>query len=92
MPLLKSFVSAPPTAELLPITEEYVQDDGNPIRKLLRKIKLTHLATETDMGVTYAELSTYGTLRRVERLGPWGMWSKLLHQCILPLVQIYIRH
>ncbi|TVY45006.1 putative glutamine-dependent NAD(+) synthetase [Lachnellula occidentalis] len=62
MPLLKSFVSAPPTAELLPITEAYVQDD------------------ETDMGVTYAELSTYGTLRRVERLGPWGMWSKLLHQ------------
>ncbi|TVY88413.1 putative glutamine-dependent NAD(+) synthetase [Lachnellula willkommii] len=35
MPLLKSFVSAPPTAELLPITEAYVQDDGKSICKLL---------------------------------------------------------
>jgi NAD+ synthase (glutamine-hydrolysing) len=61
MPLLDKFISAPPTAELLPITSEYVQDD------------------ETDMGITYNELSIFGTLRRVERLGPFGVWSKLLH-------------
>jgi len=34
---------------------------------------------EADMGVTYAELSTFGRLRKSERLGPWGMFSKLLH-------------
>jgi len=31
------------------------------------------------MGVTYAELSTFGILRKNELLGPVGMFSKLLH-------------
>ena len=29
--------------------------------------------------MTYAELSTYGRLRKIDKLGPYGMWSKLLH-------------
>jgi NH3-dependent NAD+ synthetase len=36
-------------------------------------------ADEVDMGVTYDELSVYGRLRKINKLGPWGMWEKLLH-------------
>jgi NAD+ synthase (glutamine-hydrolysing) len=59
LPILDEFVSATPTAELRPITEDYVQDD------------------ETDMGMTYAELSTFGRLRKCDKLGPYGMFMRL---------------
>eukprot|EP01084_Bolivina_argentea_P020212 37605_1 len=56
---LIKIVEAPPTAELLPITQEYKQTD------------------EDDMGMTYAELGTYGKLRNIERCGPVSMYQKL---------------
>lgn len=59
--LLQEFLDAVPTAELEPITKEYVQSD------------------EADMGMTYSDLSTFGRLRKVERLGPYSMFSKLVH-------------
>ncbi|MCJ1432147.1 glutamine-dependent NAD(+) synthetase [Xylographa pallens] len=62
MPLLQSFIDAPPTAELEPITDDYTQSD------------------EVDMGMSYNELSMYGRLRKVDKLGPYGMWRKLLHE------------
>jgi len=31
------------------------------------------------MGVTYAELSTFGYLRKIAKAGPWSMYEKLLH-------------
>lgn len=31
------------------------------------------------MGMTYEELSVYGRLRKVEKLGPFGMFSRLVH-------------
>ncbi|KAM7087401.1 glutamine-dependent NAD(+) synthetase-like isoform 2-T2 [Molossus nigricans] len=34
---------------------------------------------EEDMGMTYAELSVYGTLRKVAKTGPYSMFCKLLH-------------
>ena len=34
---------------------------------------------EADMGMTYNELSVFGRLRKVSKLGPWGMYEKLLH-------------
>ncbi|CAG8958342.1 hypothetical protein HYFRA_00011019 [Hymenoscyphus fraxineus] len=61
MPFLHEFIDAPPTAELEPITDDYIQSD------------------EADMGMSYAELSVYGNLRKRDHLGPYGMWSKLLH-------------
>ncbi|KAL4913140.1 hypothetical protein BDW62DRAFT_170328 [Aspergillus aurantiobrunneus] len=61
MPILNSFLTATPTAELEPITATYVQSD------------------EADMGVTYSELSTFGYLRKVSKLGPWSMYERLLH-------------
>lgn len=62
LPILESFLTAVPTAELEPITETYVQSD------------------EADMGMTYEELSVFGRLRKVDKLGVWGMWTKLMHE------------
>jgi NAD+ synthase (glutamine-hydrolysing) len=33
---------------------------------------------EQDMGMTYAELSTFGRLRKMARTGPYSMFRKLL--------------
>lgn len=32
------------------------------------------------MGMTYEELSVFGRLRKVEKLGPYGMFTKLVHE------------
>ncbi|CAG8642028.1 12158_t:CDS:10 [Funneliformis caledonium] len=61
IPILDGFLTAIPTAELEPITHDYVQGD------------------EADMGMTYDELSTFGKLRKIERCGPFSMFSKLVH-------------
>src|SRR5690606_15141419 len=34
---------------------------------------------EADMGFTYDELSVFGRLRKVEKCGPWGAFTRLLH-------------
>ncbi|KAF8460628.1 hypothetical protein BDZ91DRAFT_738833 [Kalaharituber pfeilii] len=62
IPILHDFLEATPTAELEPITKEYVQSD------------------ERDMGMTYNELSRFGTLRKVDKCGPYSMFMKLLHE------------
>jgi len=62
LPVLDSFLNAVPTAELEPITAQYVQAD------------------EADMGMTYDELSTFGRLRKVEKCGPYSMFTKLIHE------------
>ncbi|WEW54696.1 glutamine-dependent NAD(+) synthetase [Emydomyces testavorans] len=61
LPILEDFLNATPTAELEPITKDYVQAD------------------EVDMGMTYDELSTFGICRKILKLGPYGMFEKLLH-------------
>ena len=58
--VLADIAAAPPTAELEPITEDYVQSD------------------EQDMGMTYAELTIYGKLRKIARCGPVSMFKRLL--------------
>ncbi|XP_064397705.1 glutamine-dependent NAD(+) synthetase-like isoform X2 [Halichondria panicea] len=58
---LLNVLKAKPTAELEPITGDYVQTD------------------EVDMGMTYAELSVFGRLRKVYLCGPLSMFTKLLH-------------
>jgi len=35
---------------------------------------------EADMGMTYAELSVFGTLRTQRRCGPYSMFTKLVHE------------
>lgn len=59
---LAEIVDAPPTAELEPITETYMQTDEN------------------DMGMTYAELSRFGQLRKMEQCGPVSMFEKLVQE------------
>lgn len=61
LPILEGFLTAIPTAELEPITHDYVQSD------------------EADMGMTYDELSVFGRLRKEQKLGPYGMFQRLLH-------------
>ncbi|PMB64532.1 Glutamine-dependent NAD(+) synthetase [Beauveria bassiana] len=62
MPVLEDFITAVPTAELEPITADYVQSD------------------EADMGFTYKELSKFGVLRKVHKLGPYGCFLRLLSE------------
>ncbi|GAO47416.1 glutamine-dependent NAD(+) synthetase with GAT domain-containing protein [Saitoella complicata NRRL Y-17804] len=62
LPILHEFLEATPTAELEPITKDYVQSD------------------EIDMGMTYDELSVFGRLRKVEKCGPYSMFTKLVHE------------
>ncbi|PHH87654.1 hypothetical protein CDD83_8588 [Cordyceps sp. RAO-2017] len=59
MPIIKDFIHARPSAELLPLSAGE-QDD------------------EDEMGFTYTELSTFGILRKVEKLGPWSCYLRLL--------------
>lgn len=35
---------------------------------------------EADMGMTYDELTTFGRLRKVNKLGPFGMFQRLVHE------------
>ena len=62
IPCLREFLDATPTAELEPITDNYVQSD------------------EADMGMTYQELTIFGRLRKVHKLGPYGMFQRLVHE------------
>lgn len=35
---------------------------------------------EADMGMTYDELTVFGRLRKVHKLGPYGMFQRLVHE------------
>ena len=35
---------------------------------------------EADMGMTYDELSVFGRLRKVDKCGPYSMFTKLVHE------------
>lgn len=35
---------------------------------------------KADMGMTYDELSVFGRLRKVEKCGPYSMFTKLVHE------------
>jgi NAD+ synthase (glutamine-hydrolysing) len=75
MPILDKFLHATPTAELEPITADYVQSDEVnilPPRWLLM--------SQVDMGMTYKELSAFGRLRKISKCGPYSMFEKLLHE------------
>lgn len=61
IPCLEDFLTAAPTAELEPVTEDYTQSD------------------EADMGITYAELTAFGRLRKERKMGPLSMFEHLVH-------------
>ncbi|KAJ5620834.1 hypothetical protein N7510_004818 [Penicillium lagena] len=75
---LKKFIAWAGHKFDLPILEEFLH--ATPTAEL-EPITATYVQSdEADMGVTYAELGTFGYLRKVAKLGPWSMYEKLLHQ------------
>ena len=80
MPLLQSFINALPTAEVEPITASYTQ--SNEEGKFIHSSKYVYeglFIDVLDMGLTYAELSVYGCLRKENKFGSYGTWPKSLH-------------
>ncbi|KAF7116328.1 hypothetical protein CNMCM5793_004494 [Aspergillus hiratsukae] len=74
---LKKFIAWARDSFDLPILHEFLT--ATPTAEL-EPITATYVQSdEADMGVTYAELGTFGYLRKVSKLGPWSMYEKLLH-------------
>lgn len=64
--VLAEIAGAPPTAELRPIADSSTGDDAEHSQ-----------LDEEDMGMTYAELGMFGSLRKLSRCGPVSMFRKL---------------
>ena len=72
-----SILAAKPTAELEPITSSHVQNDE--VRSHGIVFSMATYSVQDDMGMTYAELSVFGRLRKVYHCGPYSMFLKLVH-------------
>lgn len=74
---LKRFIRWAETAFGLPVLRDFL--DATPTAEL-EPITETYIQSdEADMGITYDELSEFGRLRKVRRLGPWGQFQALVH-------------
>ncbi|KAJ9206288.1 hypothetical protein DTO021D3_9081 [Paecilomyces variotii] len=74
---LKKFIAWAVDSFDLPILKDFL--NATPTAEL-EPITSTYVQSdEADMGVTYSELSVFGRLRKVAKLGPWSMYEKLLH-------------
>ncbi|KAL7566189.1 hypothetical protein ACA910_011263 [Epithemia clementina (nom. ined.)] len=71
--VLAEIAGAPPTAELRPIAEVIACGGVTANSAAGEHSQLD----EEDMGMTYAELGMYGTLRKLARCGPVSMFRKL---------------
>ncbi|KAF8329479.1 uncharacterized protein EI90DRAFT_3145957 [Cantharellus anzutake] len=75
---LKKFIAYAKDAFNLPGLQDFM--DAVPTAEL-EPITQTYVqADEADMGMTYDELSIFGRLRKVERCGPYSMFTKLLNE------------
>ena len=70
-PCLRDVVSAVPTAELRPMGKDK-KESGT----LLQASDHTQ-TDEDEMGMTYDELSVFGRLRKIDKLGPVHMYTKV---------------
>ncbi|KAI6013939.1 hypothetical protein BKA83DRAFT_682556 [Pisolithus microcarpus] len=85
---LKKFIAYAQDAFDLPILRSFL--DAVPTAEL-EPISETYVqADEADMGMTYDELSVFGRLRKVEKCGPYSIFTKLVHEwgAILSPVEI----
>jgi NAD+ synthase (glutamine-hydrolysing) len=74
---LIKFLGWAQTAFDLPCLESFIK--ATPTAEL-EPITASYVQSdEADMGFTYEELSRMGRLRKQERLGPYGMFEKLIH-------------
>ena len=53
---------------------------ATPTAELVPFSEIHTQSDEDEMGMTYAELSVFGRLRKIDKCGPFGMFHKLLHQ------------
>ncbi|KAG1895048.1 uncharacterized protein F5891DRAFT_1194554 [Suillus fuscotomentosus] len=75
---LKKFIAYARDAFEIPILDDFLI--AMPTAEL-EPISETHVQTyEVDMGMTYDELSVFGRFRKVEKCGPYGMFTKLVHK------------
>jgi NAD+ synthase (glutamine-hydrolysing) len=74
---LKKFIAWAKVQFELPILQEFL--DATPTAELTPYSAEAPQADEEEMGMTYAELSEFGRLRKEHRLGPFAMFERLLH-------------
>ncbi|PSR76313.1 hypothetical protein PHLCEN_2v8545 [Hermanssonia centrifuga] len=75
---LKRFIAYAEGAFELPILRSFL--DAVPTAELEPTTETYVQADEADMGMTYDELSVFGRLRKVDKCGPYSMFTKLVHQ------------
>ncbi|CAI6327155.1 unnamed protein product [Periconia digitata] len=75
---LKKFLAWAESEFSLPILHEFL--DATPTAELQPITEDYTQSDEADMGMTYAELSVFGKLRKEERLGAFGMFERLLEE------------
>jgi len=74
---LKAFISYARDAFELPVLDSFL--NATPTAELEPITEGYSQADEADMGMTYNELSVFGRIRKVERCGPYSMFTKLTH-------------
>lgn len=61
----------------MPILHDFV--DAVPTAELEPRTETYVQSDEADMGITYAELTAFGKLRKVSKLGPYSCFRRLLN-------------
>ncbi|KAJ7252716.1 hypothetical protein B0H12DRAFT_608849 [Mycena haematopus] len=75
---LKKFIAYAESSFELPILASFL--NAVPTAELEPITETYVQADEADMGMTYDELSVFGRLRKVEKCGPYSMFTKLVHE------------
>ncbi|KAF2493497.1 glutamine-dependent NAD(+) synthetase with GAT domain-containing protein [Lophium mytilinum] len=75
---LKAFIAWASDAFSLPILTEFIH--AIPTAELEPIMEDYVQSDEADMGMTYDELSVFGKLRKEAKLGPYGMFQRLVHE------------
>ncbi|KAJ1325913.1 NAD+ synthase (glutamine-hydrolyzing) [Microdochium nivale] len=75
---LKRFIAWAETKFSLPCLNEFLT--AVPTAELEPITETYVQSDEADMGMTYDELTTFGRLRKVDKLGPYGMFQRLAHE------------
>ncbi|KAF2101608.1 glutamine-dependent NAD(+) synthetase with GAT domain-containing protein [Rhizodiscina lignyota] len=73
---LKRFIKWAQTEFDMPVLEEFL--NATPTAELEPLTETYVQSDEVDMGMTYDELSVFGRLRKIDKLGPFGMWELLV--------------
>ncbi|KAJ1982391.1 glutamine-dependent NAD(+) synthetase [Dimargaris verticillata] len=75
---LRKFLQFYRDEHCFPILDQFLQ--ATPSAELVPSSGSYVQSDEDEMGMTYDELSTFGTLRKVFKCGPVSMFNKLLHE------------